>query len=233
MTRARRLSRSSDPDARVLGKWLDAATKEALLPMSVASSVYMRTARRNLLGALMARLEKDGWQESSIVAVTIIHPKWYFRAGALHEADPRNIKKQLQNSLERFGVTAEEGIFWAALDGEFDGDGYQLHFHGIATGPKANLIRCMSGRVGFTSTSTIQRPIECSNVSDLRGWLSYSLKSYWIERRRYLNSHGKPRRTSKRALGTPQTQEVLMWLAAQHLESLMIHSGLGSNPWGA
>ena len=72
---------------------------------------------------------------------------------------------------------------------------------------------------GFVTTENIQHPVECSEVYDLAGWLSYCLKSYWPQKLKYIDEHGKPRRGKKRGLQQPQYEEVLMWMARQRVLS--------------
>lgn len=230
--RARRLQRSKDPNAQALGQWLEEATAARLLPLSPASAFYMRTCRRKLIGSVQAHVYGRDLCDLEVMAFTLIHPAWFYRAGDLHKADPKAIRKQLQRWFDRAGITAADGILWGALHGEFNGTGYQLHYHGIATGTKADLIRNLYGRFGFVRTDDMQHPVECTDTYDLAGWLSYCLKSYWPQKLKYLDANGKTRRGQKQELQQPQYEEVLMWMAKQHLLSLIIHSGFPREGWG-
>ena len=192
----------------------------------------MRTCRRKLLGAVMAHIYGEGLCDTEVKAFTLIHPAWFYKAGTLHEIDPKAIRKHLRRCFDRVGITAAEGALWAALHGEFDGNGYQLHFHGVAAGAKATLICKLYSRNGFDRTADIQQPINCKDVYDLSGWLSYCMKSYWPQRLKYIDKHGKPRRGRKQGLQRPQLEEFLMWMSKQHLLSLIIHSGFSSTAWG-
>ena len=230
--RARWLMDSTDPETREFGRWLDMATVQRQLPLSPASCFYMRACRRKLLGAVLETVYGMGYCDVEFVAITMIHPQWFFKAGDLHKADPKAIRKQLRRWFERAGVIAADGFFFGALHGEFDGTGYQLHFHGIARGKKAQLIGKLYGRFGFISTAGIQHPVECEDVYDLGGWLGYSLKSYWLQKLKYDDKNGNTKRGKKQRLGKLQHEEILMWMAKQHLLSLIIYSGFSSAPWG-
>jgi hypothetical protein len=230
--RARHLKKSIDPTARQLGQWLEAATDQRLLPLSCASSFYMRTCRRKLLGSLMKTIYGMGCGEFQLLAVTLIHPAWLFKAGDLHRADPKAIRKQLRRYLERAGVINADGILWMALHGEFNGTGYQLHYHGVASGKKAELINTLYGRFGFISTADIQHPVETSDVYDVTGWLSYCLKSYWQHKAKYIGKDGKTHTGKKQQLRHQQHEEYLMWMSKQHLLNLIIESGFPSKAVG-
>ena len=230
--RARRLQRSCNPDAQVLGKWLEEAADKKFLPLSPSNSFYMRTCRRKLLGAVMAHVYGLGLCDLDVMAFTLIHPGWFYKSGDLNKADPKAIRKQLQRWLDRAGITAADGIFWAALHGEFDGTGYQLHYHGIASGKKADLIRNLYGQFGFISTDDIQQPVKCKDAHDLADWMSYCLKSYWLQKLKYIGQDGKLHKGKKTELQQPQYEEVLMWMARQHLLSLIIHSGFRESTMG-
>ena len=231
--RAGWLIKAADPKAHRLGHWLNEATKTRLLPLSPASSFYMRMCRRKILGAVHLSLHRHGYADADFTAYTLIHPKWFFDAGNLHNADPKKLRKQLRRWLEQAGVIAADGLFFAVLHGCFDGVGYQLHYHGIVSGEKIEKLKAMSGRFGFTPTADIDQPIEIEAVTDMPGWLSYCMKPYWTQQLWYIDRNGERKRQRKKSrIKHPHHEEVLMWMSKQHLFSLIIHSGFSSSPWG-
>lgn len=230
--RARWLLNHGDRAMQQVGQWLKDATEQRELPLSPASSLYMRTCRQKLHGAVHRHIHRAGYADEDIHVFTLIHPKWFFPAGELHQADPKKIKKHLRRCFEHAGILAAEGLLFAGLHGDYDGTGYQLHYHGIAVGDKAGLINSLSGKYGFVTTPTIYRPVQCVPIGDVPQQLSYCLQSWWPKKLRYIDENGIPRRQRKRGrIPHPQHEEILLWMARQHLLSLVLVNGFTGEPW--
>ena len=117
-------------DHAMLGKWLGEATAERHLPLSCASSSYMRETRRRLLGAIYRHINDSGFTDSRIRAFTIINSRWFVPAGSLSACSAASIKAKFRRYLERALVIDADGLLFAGMHGSFDGTGYQLHFQG-------------------------------------------------------------------------------------------------------
>ena len=230
--RARQLGKSSLPKAKIFGAWLSNATQNKALPLSPASSVYMREVRRRMLSEVQRIFYATCRHPREIYVFTIVHPKWFYQEGTLRQCNPKKLKKRFLAYLERAGVTAADGMLFAGLHGEFDGSGYQLHYHGVVIGTKALTLKNISGNYGFVTTENIYRPVQIPPLVDGPRQLSYLVQSFWPYKKRYLDVDGKPRRQRRKSrIPSAQHEEILMWLAHQNLSDLIITNGirLGKN----
>ena len=207
----------------MLGKWLGEATAERHLPLSPASSFYMRSCRRRLLGAIHQHFNDSGFADSHIRVFTIINSRWFIPAGSLSACSAASIKAKFRRYLERALVIDAEGLLFAGLHGSFDGAGYQLHYHGIVAGDKVKALENLRGNFGFVSSKDIYRSLQFEKLNDPPRQISYTLQSWWPfdPQPSEAFAHGKRRR-----LPPDSHAEFLLWMANQNLMDLIVMSGM-------
>ena len=210
-----------------LGEWLESGTIAEYLPLSPASAFFMHTFRRRLLGSALKLFSCHASIDYELKFFTIIHPKWRWKSGELHNCSPRGLKKAFRRYLERAGVVEADGLLFAAIHGEFDGEFYQLHFHGIVSGQKTLAIEKLRNNFGFVSSAAVYRPIEIVCADNLPRLLAYSLQSFWPYHLRYHDKKGKQKKKKNRQrLPNTQHREYLMWMASQNVLDLITTIGM-------
>ena len=213
-----------EDDHAELGKWLVRATSDKLLPLSSASSFYMRECRRRLLGAVHEHFHDQNFSDSDISTCHIIHPKWLIPEGRLKDLPAAQVKQNFTRYLERTGVSKAEGLLFAGLHGSFDGTGFQLHYHGIVAGDKLDALRGMNNKFGFASSKDkIYRPIIFGKLKNPPRQISYCLQNWWPYEPQPPDPlfYGKRRR-----LPTDAHAEFLLWMAQQNLMDLIVMNGM-------
>jgi hypothetical protein len=206
--------------AKEFGFWLADVTAVGDFPLTGASSVYYRQLRRRVLGEVQRLAVDLGYTIREMAVFTLIHPNWYWESGALRQCRPRKLKAVMRRYYERSGIVEAAGLLFSGLHGEYDGRGYQLHYHGWAAEEKAEAVEELRGKFGFKTTATIYRPVEITDVTDFPKQLSYCLKSYWVQKIRGSCWSKKVR------LPTPQHEEVLLWQAQHSAFDIMLMIGM-------
>mgnify|MGYP001382729114 CR=1 FL=1 len=138
--RGLRRAASSSPEfvdadsVRALADRLEAAAESGEVHESLASSVYMRSLRINIAGALWKLISENSGQD--IRGITIVPRTWEFTPETLDDADPGKLLKALQAALYERGAAKAKGWFICFIHGEYDPVGrvYRLHAHGFAQG---------------------------------------------------------------------------------------------------
>jgi hypothetical protein len=230
--RAKHLEENLDREATVLGKWLQQATDAKELPLALISSVYWQAIRLRLT-ALIARDLHTRHGQAKVLPFTIASTKWRILPRDLATLNPARIKNMLRSMLVSCGVEAADGIVIAGLHGEYDGQFYILHFHGIALGDKAVVIRALKKRADLKRNGMIYRPlrfgkpIPVDNIPLLLGWLTYCFQPFWPFRPIYVGPDGKPRRSrKKRRLPVAEEVRVLKWLATATFADCRLINGI-------
>lgn len=217
--RSKALLKSDRPDAQQLGEWLKEATDAKELPLSLVSATYMRAVRRAMTSNLASHFAM-AFPGQSATPFTVASPNWRFTTQQLKKTSPRQIKATFRNMLVTSGVEAADGVLIAGLHGEYDGEAFQLHFHGCAIGEKAEALKGLRRNARLKTCEAVYRPLELGvaisvgDTSRLLGWLTYCFQSFWPHRPHYIDAKGHRRRVrQKRRLPRRTEVLVLTWLA--------------------
>jgi len=201
---------------------------EDVVVWTLASSLAFRSLRAAVLHQVCAAFEP--YQDDELNTFTIIKERGDLSSKELFATDPKSLKADFVNDLNRSGVTKKEGPLIAFLHGEFDATSgkFVIHWHGITTIAKAKLLSKLKELHGYVRTKSGAAPIRRSAVRDRRRQFSYILKSYWPSRPMI---NGKRVRSTRR-LPEPYHSLLLLWLDRQRLLDLTVMNGCWSKRAG-
>ncbi|MFZ5675713.1 MAG: hypothetical protein ACOZAM_22370 [Pseudomonadota bacterium] len=222
--RADALCNSKTAGGRELGSWLHAATDEGSLPLSSVSSVYTRTVRQRLLGDLARLLDERVEGEEPPFTFTLINSRWRIHHSRMMSLQVKKLKAALREYFRRVGIAKAKGFLFSGFHGEFDGEFFQLHVHGVAIGEKARLLPSLRGKFGFVTTRTIRRPVQVGPLQNLPRQISYLYQQYWPYRPR--KRSGKARIQIRARIKEPFYGRLLVWMANQHVFDFILMNGL-------
>lgn len=146
---------------------LEAATETLIAAPTLASALDMRDRRLQLAARLLELIENQPELQPQMT-FTAIHSTWGFSASGLMAVNAGQINNQFRTHLNRAKVTKASGYLFAYLHGEFEPSSrqFQLHFHGLCAGEKAQALHQLRNRQGFVRTDTIYRPIVIKPLED-------------------------------------------------------------------
>lgn len=234
------LSPAEADAAKALLARYDAAQRDGSAPDSLAWAQGGWDLRNRTVGALWKLVDAYGPERSAFVT---LRPQGMLVEGRdLADLDPRRLRRNLRNHLDRAGVTTAGGFLILGLDAEFDtnrGEGglYDWHWHGIAGGEKLDLIDgALRQRRNFKNDR--EHPLEAGlskspRVKIQRGMvnlptpLAYGFKSWVPFRPTYRSPEGELLRDkTKRRIPSPYFQRWMLWMDRWNLDDLVLRNGL-------
>ena len=160
-------------------------------------------------------------------------------AGELQNADPRQMMARLQSDLNRMGITAASGYVLAGLHAEFDvrREGYDFHYHLIAAGEKARLLRKLRKRgkykarrkqpweVGLKNCARVR--ISKKPLFNLPEPITYIAQSNYPHRPTKLHDDGTVTRSKFRyRIPEPFHTDWLLWMDRWSIDDITLLNGL-------
>lgn len=227
-----------DRDAALqLAQKLEAAGNGNDVPDSLASSVYMREQRVNIVGALWQVV--DNCPGRRVRCFTIVPKTWEFTAEQLTDVDPSQLLNALRTALYAKGADQATGWIYAYLHGEWDpiGKVFRLHVHGLAYGQMVKVIDGLRELPNYMtrryledgSPSSVVRRIVMTReaLSYLPRPITYVMQSYWPSRALIISDEGERMRARQKSrIGEPYHSQVLLWLDRWQISDLTLMIGL-------
>ena len=195
------------------------------------SKLFMREFRIRTHGALWQLVDEC---TEPVSTFTIIKRSWIRFPDNIDHLDPVALKADLRTSLNRAGAKHTSGFLYASLDGEFMQEReicnprfngvrpalYQVHFQGIASGEKIEVIdrlrkqRCFAPWMGDDKVRGCRTPVQLSRepLTNLPSPLAYTDKGFWKMQR-----NGKTLRIPE-----PHHTQVLLTLNDFRIEDLTL-----------
>ncbi len=160
---------------------------------SAACPICCRRLRMWFTGAALEILG----QIPDPVATTLIPGDQAVPADSLRDFSPKRFGGMLRQQLRRTGVGNH--IVIGGIDGEYDEMHrlWQPHFHLIASAALGPTFNEMRGRF-YPRSDRICRPVLTQPVKGPARQVSYCVKSYWLQKVRYLDGAGETRRAPRR-----------------------------------
>jgi hypothetical protein len=222
---------AGDAASVVLGNQLSAAIENHQIPQSFASNTFYRELRRRLVGELLS-FTTVHCGEGVFTPFTLVPPKLRYTLEELADVKGDKAKNLVLRLLRQHGIFTAPGWLFAGLHGEWDGTHFQLHFHGIATGEKAELLPLLRNSPSLKPTVEVDKPLMLSptidgdDILNLMRWYTYCLQSFWPSRELFLGTDGKTKRQRiKRRMAKPVEAEALKWMSMRNLGEIVIFSG--------
>jgi len=216
-----------------LGELLSEVTEAQDHLLSPVSAFHMREARIRLTAEAMRLAVEAAKNSEDIVAFTLVPPQWAFSKVELEQISVLDLKNQLRRWLERTKISKCSGLIYAGIHGEYDGNIFQIHFHGIATGEKGSNLIWLRGRFGLENSHRVPRTLKivkvpiAKDLSDLARWATYCLQASWPFRPRFKTSEGEMRRTrKKKRLPAEEHAAFLRFMARHNVRELLFLNGL-------
>ena len=178
--------------AEILGEGADSNRCSSTL----ASSLYWRELRRNIIGNLLAFIDRH--VTGDLYLFTIISPHWEIPGGKLLSTELKQIVKSLENDLRRVRGSNESHFIFAVIHGQYDPirNVYSIHFHGIACEAAIESVRSLRTLKCYKKSDFIAKPIVTEKIYDLPRVLSYCLQTYWDQKNYMCSDTGEVRRRS-------------------------------------
>lgn len=215
-----------DHDAiRDLAERLEAGVASGFPPLTLASSLRMRTIRQGLSRALLDAFED--YPDADLGTVTVIYAGWSYTPAELELVTAAKLKAQFRQHLSRAGVLKLPGPLYAVLHGEFEPSSgrYQLHYHLVTTAAKAAALKAglTTKRIkGYCLTATGSSPVRRSRVRDRVRQFTYLVKAFWPGKP-IIQIDGEAKRVrSYRRIPEPFGTQVLLWLDRQTFADLVV-----------
>lgn len=191
---------------------------------TLASAVFMRRLRKRLIKSMVRALA----HRADLAVATLVNINWIYSRRELRCLRASTLKAQFRTHLNRTGVTQIPGPLIGFVHGEWDSTAkaFQIHFHLVTTNEKAQAIKRLKGRMGYTKTATGAAPIVCQALRDPAAQLSYLFKSFWPERPIVVVDGRRVRRRGVMRIRGRAHSEYLSWLHKQRLEDMMVLNGV-------
>ena len=225
-----------DHDAiRELAERLEGGVVSGFPPLTLASSMRMRTIRQGLSRGLLDAFAE--FSDDDLQTVTVIYAGWSFTPAELDRATAAKLKALFRQHLHRVGVLDIPGPLFAVLHGEFEPSSgrYPLHYHVLTTAAKAAALKAglTQKRIkGYTVTATGSAPVRRSRVRDRVRQSTYLAKAFWPSRP-IVMIDGVPKRVREpRRIPEPFGTQVLLWLDRQRFADLVVMNECWSKPKG-
>ena len=208
-----------------LAACLEAGVASGFPPLTLASSLWMRTIRQGSGRVLLDALEN--FSDADLRTVTVIYSGWSYTPDELERVTAAQVKAQFRQHLNRAGVTKLRGPLFAVLHGEYEPTSgrYILHYHLVTTVTKAAALKTglTAKKIrGYTKTATGSAPVRRSRIGDRVGQLSYLMKAYW-PCKPVIRIDGKLKRLrDHHRIPEPFGTQVLLWLDRQKFSDLVV-----------
>lgn len=219
-----------------LARRLEDAGEGRDVPESLASSVYMREKRIEILGGIWQLV--DGGPGRRVCSFTTIPRTWEFSAEQLTDVDPSQLLNALRTALYGKGAQKADGWIYAYLHGEWDpiGKVFRLHVHGLAYGEMVNVINRLRSLPNYKTRryledgtlSPVYRRIVMTRrkLENLPCPITYVMQSYWPSRALIISDDGKRIRARRKGrIGEPVHSQLLLWLDRWRTEDLTLMIG--------
>lgn len=232
-----------DHAERLAQKLRRAVDQRGKIPATLASRIYARRVRRQLVGALWPLAEDPA--QSPVVFVNMVRTNMWVPADELLSVNPVLLKKRFINDFNRAGVTAAKGWLIGTLDAEFDSErgGYEYHTGLIAAGEKVAALDRLRDRrsykrgrhapheVGMREFDRIEIHGDLHSLPDP---LTYAAKMrVWNVRSYPSNVTGYRERSHfVSRIPEPHHSHWLLWMDKLSLSDLLIAQGLEANREG-
>lgn len=199
-----------------LGRDLEEAMRCAAVPLSFASSLFMRQLRRIVCGALLALV--DG-REDDFYVFTCVHREWETEPQEICEFDVLRMYSKLRTGIKtnerpqhRSGVLIAfpHSKYVSTTYGEHRNGRFFHHLHGLVSGEKVRALRALSKTDAFRGTPA-RRPIVLQKLRNADSQIPYLEKGFWGCQYDYIDQRsGKMRRTTgtRRIPGLPHIQSL-------------------------
>ena len=223
--------------ALALATKLEQAGEGGETPRSIASSVYMRGLRINVVGAVWQMIRKAGTKK--VRAFTIVPRTWEFSGEKLDGVDPKHLMRGLLVALYGRGAAMANGWIFAVLHGEWDpiGQVYRIHVHGFAYGEMVAVIDRLRTLPNYAtqrylkdgSLSPVYRRVRVTRekLTNLPEPITYRLQSYWPAKALFISDDGARRRARRKGrIAEPHHSQVLLWLDRWSISDLTLMVGL-------
>jgi hypothetical protein len=180
---------------------------------SLACPVCMRCLRRWFVYSAMEVCNRE-WEGA--LFVTVISPWFFADFGELHHLDLQVAKDRLRRQLDRC-PTLSQAVILGGIDFSLNTDGignggprWSGHFHLIVFGATPEQIRAELGRF-YSPGPDVPRPLHIRNVKEVMFAISYTLKSFFWDRRSFLGTDGKPK-VKRYGLRSDAEREVVIFM---------------------
>ena len=160
---------------------------------SAACPICCRRLRMWITGAVLELL--DGIPDP--IAATLIPSGQAVPTGDLRDFSPKRFGDMLRQQLRRAGAGSQ--IIVGGIDGDYDEmrQSWQPHFHLIAPAALKPTFDELRDRF-YPNSDRVHRPVLTQPVKDPARQVSYCVKSYWLQKVRYLDGAGEKRRAPRR-----------------------------------
>lgn len=208
-----------------LAERLEAGVASGSPPLTLASSIRMRTIRQGLSRALLDAF--SDYSNDDLRTVTVIYASWSHTPAELDRVTAAKIKAQFRQHLNRAGVLKLPGPLFAVLHGEYEPTSgrYILHYHLVTTVVKAAALKAglTAKKIkGYTKTATGSAPVRRSQVRDRVRQFTYLAKGFWPSKP-IIKIDGKLKRVrGYRRISEPYGAQVLLWLDRQSFSDLVV-----------
>lgn len=193
-------------------------------PQTLASKWYMLARRIRVSGHLWKLLASSDPVKAA--TFTVIPQGWTFRSDELDQQNPSQLIEAFRVDLNRAGAAHADGWLAAFLHGEHEpqGERYQLHLHGVATGGMIDVLERLRKRPKYASSRSQFDPgdgavcqrlrISQKPLTDLPRPLTYLLQSWWPSRWiGTVGDDGIVKRSRRRSrIAEPAHSQYLLWL---------------------
>jgi hypothetical protein len=216
--RYRRLQRGNSEEQQLASKLKGCCKKQRC--QSAACSICMRRFRLWLSGEMLRLFGNT----TGLLFVTLVPPTTVCPADELDTLSPRRMGDMLRQQLIRAGLGHVTAIGGIEVDLNDATQMWEPHFHIIVAGSTPAQFEALREH-GYTSDTTIQRPMRTDKVRNPARQFSYCLKSYCTRKVSYQDPRGK-QRTRKLRLRNPHHNAALLWLDQQQPTDLVMMRGM-------
>lgn len=222
--------------AKALSRRLDPLQQVGRLPLSMASSRYMRKLRRRVTGALLQLIRGAGG--ATIRRADVVKASWACDVEELSRESLARLKNEFRSDLIRAGANRSKGFIVAIFHTEFDASAnlFQHHFHLLVSEEQVDVVDRLRQQRGYASPrrkgahdGNVATPVRIRRepITNAAYALSYLLKSFALEfKREKAGSGTRKDRKSGRRIREPYHSELLLWLDRQSVGDAVLLLGL-------